>query len=55
MKPEKTKPEVESGKIITEPRNSVFFICERCGHIYEDTTNLPLKCDGCGACLLCEN
>ena len=55
MKPEKVKPEFELRKNSEKPRNNVFYVCERCGRVYEDTKNLPMKCDSCGACLLCEN
>jgi len=55
MKPEKAKPEHELKIIMEERGKSVFFICERCGRAYKDIENLPMKCDVCGACLLCEN
>ena len=55
MKPEKAKPDRELKKIIEEKDKNMFILCDRCGRAYEDVKNLPMKCDSCGACLLCEN
>jgi DNA-directed RNA polymerase subunit RPC12/RpoP len=55
MKPEKAKPEHEIKKIMEEKEKNLFVICERCGQTYEDMKNLPVKCNACGACLLCLN
>lgn len=55
MKPEKAQLGFELKKILEKKGKRSFFICGHCGRVYEDIKNLPLKCDVCGACLLCEN
>lgn len=58
MKPEKAKPENEVPMIQKKEdknRKQLFIFCERCGRAYKDINNLPMRCDFCGACLLCQN